>query len=659
MRALRLACLAVASPFLLLVVSTGRLFAFDDWQPISPVELKMTSEPSQPGAAAVILYREESSDDNENYRYNYYRIKILTEEGKKYADVKIPFNNEYFHISDVKGRTIHVDGSVVPFEGKLLDATLLKGRGVKILQKAFTLPDVQVGSIIEYKYKMRWEKGTVWAPSWAVQEDLFQKHAKFGFIPFKGEVEVKGGGGTQVAWTSQYLPKNSPIKHEREHVTLELNDVPAYVDEEYSPPADQFKMRVRFYYTSSDVKTADTYWEREGKDWSKELEKFVSHHQAIDDQVRQLIGTGDTSDQKLRKLYARVQQMTNLSYQRERTAAEQKTDNLKYKYADDVFRQNTGYHNQLTRVFIAMARSAGFDAHGVRVSSRDEVFFNEQILDFDQLSSEVAQIVVEGKKVYLDPGTRYCPFGLLDWRRTSARGLAQVGKDKTEFVDTPPPDMRTALTQRGASFTMAQDGSLKGKVRLIFNGQEALIHRLEENESDEAERAKSLEEELRRMLPATATIHLDSAKGWSGQDDPVDATFSVEIPGYATATGKRLLLPTNLFESQSKQPFVHDKRATPVYFQYPFRTLDRIVITVPPSLQIESLPKQHKLFQDSAAYATSYELQGKQILIKREFDQNGFAFPTDYYSTLKSFYEQVKTGDEDTAILRPDAIAQN
>src|SRR5258708_32979187 len=108
--------------------------------------------------------------------------------------------------------------------------------------------------------------------------------------------------------------------------------------------------------------------------------------------------------------------------------------------------------------------------------------------------------------------------------------------------------MRTALTQRGASFTMAQDGSLKGKVRLIFNGQEALIHRLEENESDEAERTKSLEEELRRMLPATATVHLDSAKGWSGQDDPVDATFSLEIPGYATATGKRLILPTDLFE---------------------------------------------------------------------------------------------------------------
>jgi hypothetical protein len=351
--------------------------------------------------------------------------------------------------------------------------------------------------------------------------------------------------------------------------------------------------------------------------------------------------------------------MTNLSYLRERTVAELKTDNLKDKYADDILRQNTGYHNQLTRVFIAMARSAGFEARGMRVSTRDEVFFNEQILDMDQLSSEVARITVDGKDRFFDPGTRYCPFGLLDWRRTASRGLAQAAKDKTEFLNTPGPDMRNALTQRGASLTMQEDGTLKGKVRLIFNGQEALVHRLEQNDSDEAERTKALEDELRRMLPATATVHLDSAIGWSGQDDPVDATFSVEIPGYATATGKRLLLPTNLFESQSKQPFVHDKRATPIYFQYPFRTLDRIAITVPSSLQVESLPKQHKVLQDSAGYVTSYELQGQQVIIRREFDQNGFAFPTNYYPTLKSFYEQVKTSDEDTAVLRQGTIAKN
>src|SRR6516164_2579395 len=168
-----------------LIASAKPAFAYDDWQPISPDELKMTSEPAAPGAAAIILYREEKSDDNENFQYHYYRIKILTDEGKKYADVKIPYDNKYFHIADIKGRTIHPDGTVIPFDGKVLDGTFVKERHLKILQKTFTLPDVQVGSIIEYKYRRRWEQGIAFSARWMVQEDLFQKHALFSYAPYK------------------------------------------------------------------------------------------------------------------------------------------------------------------------------------------------------------------------------------------------------------------------------------------------------------------------------------------------------------------------------------------------------------------------------------------------------------------------------------------
>src|SRR5579859_4199962 len=100
---------------LALVLASIPLFAFEDWQPISPDELKMTSEPAAPGAAAIILYRELKSDDNEHFEYTYYRIKILTDEGKKYADVKVAYDNSYSHVTDIKGRTIHSDGTVIPF----------------------------------------------------------------------------------------------------------------------------------------------------------------------------------------------------------------------------------------------------------------------------------------------------------------------------------------------------------------------------------------------------------------------------------------------------------------------------------------------------------------------------------------------------------------
>ena len=59
--------------------------AGEGFQPVSPEELKMTSEPLAPGAPAIILYRQVDRDDNgqTTHEDNYVRIKILTEEGRK------------------------------------------------------------------------------------------------------------------------------------------------------------------------------------------------------------------------------------------------------------------------------------------------------------------------------------------------------------------------------------------------------------------------------------------------------------------------------------------------------------------------------------------------------------------------------------------------
>src|SRR5258708_19936334 len=62
-------------------------------QRFPPDEIKMKSEPLAPGAPAIILYRQVDRDDNgrTSHEDNYIRIKILTEEGRKHADVEIPF----------------------------------------------------------------------------------------------------------------------------------------------------------------------------------------------------------------------------------------------------------------------------------------------------------------------------------------------------------------------------------------------------------------------------------------------------------------------------------------------------------------------------------------------------------------------------------------
>ena len=140
--------LLLVYPALLFAGSSSR----EEWLPIAPEELKMTSEPKAPGAPAIYLYRQVDRDDIENREFIYARIKIFTEEGRKYANIELPFLKGAWDIKDIQARTIHPDGTILDFSSSIFEKTIVKAKGLKYLAKTFTLSEVQTGSIIEYRY---------------------------------------------------------------------------------------------------------------------------------------------------------------------------------------------------------------------------------------------------------------------------------------------------------------------------------------------------------------------------------------------------------------------------------------------------------------------------------------------------------------------------
>src|SRR4051812_6706921 len=129
------------------------------WITPTPEELSMTSEPQAAGAKAIYLNREEITEDSLHMWRKYARIKVLTEGGKDLANVEVTqFNNSDdgfgYKIVAVAGRTIHPDGTVIPFTGAPFEKVLEKSQGLKVAAKVFTLPAVEVGSIIEYRYEL-------------------------------------------------------------------------------------------------------------------------------------------------------------------------------------------------------------------------------------------------------------------------------------------------------------------------------------------------------------------------------------------------------------------------------------------------------------------------------------------------------------------------
>jgi hypothetical protein len=413
-------------PLLFLPKSITPLTAFAaDWQQPTPAELKMTAEPSAPNADAIYLYREDVTDNRIHMEAVYVRLKVLRDEGKKYGDVELTGASRNFQITDIQGRTIHSDGTIIPFTGKPYEKLLVKTKTLQYKAKVFSLPEVETGSIIEYRYKLRYEG--LLSPEWDVQQGIFLRNAHFHYIPTGRLVisRVDNGSATGSIAYSQFLPKGCKVTETRDEYDLTVENVPGLPREEYEPPMHAFAYRVRFYYTS--IRTPQEFWNSYGKSWSRDIDKFASPSSAVNDAAKELTSGATTQDEKLNKLYDAVMKLDNTRYSREHSQDENRVEGVKrVKSAADVLALKRGTPDELAMLFLALARAAGFHAEAMTVVDRDRDFFEQNYLDSDQFDDLIILVTVDGKERAFDPGERYATYGTLHWRHSLVGGLRQL-----------------------------------------------------------------------------------------------------------------------------------------------------------------------------------------------------------------------------------------
>jgi hypothetical protein len=622
----------------------------DEWLPIDPAELKMTSEPKAPGAPAIYLYRQvdrKEAGRTAHTEFNYVRIKILTEEGRKYANVEIAYPKHVTGISNIRGRTIHPDGSIAVFDGKTFDTTVVKSKTEKYLAKTFTLPDVQVGSIIEYHYNIDMEDYWLFQSHWIVAEDLFTRKAVFSLKPYeRWPVQWNWPAGLPVGTDP---PKSGPDGI----IRMASVDVPAFHKEDHMPPEHELRFRVDFIYNEDGFEeNPDRFWKKYGKKQFDETEKFMDKRKAMEQAVSGIISSSDSADAKLRKIYARCQQITNLSYVPSGELI--KYEKIKLNNVEDVWKNGVGYGRDINLLFLALVRAAGFEAYYVRLSGRSEYFFNQKRMNTAELDADTTLVKSEGKDLYLDPATKLAPFGELPWEETGVTGL-RLDKEGGKWINTVVPESSSCKIVRKADLKLNDEGGLGGTVRVTYTGLEALRKRRSEIFTDDTQKKSDLEEELKDIIPVTAEVKLTNKPDWNSSDDAFVAEYEINVPGWASSAGKRALVPMGLFSGAQRHIFEHADRTYPIYFSFPFETEDHAKITLPPGWKIDSLPKETHIDAKAADYLMHVDGKDNVLEVTRTLRNDLLLLQTSYYQSIRAFYQQVRTGDETQAVLLPGA----
>jgi hypothetical protein len=622
-----------------------------DFQQPTPEELKMTSDQAAPDAAAVYLFRQETSDDKLHIHSLYARIKILTEKGKEYGDVEIPpYQGRTFSIRAVQGRTIHSDGTVIPFTGKPIEKLLIKRGNLRVMTKVFSLPDVQVGSIIEYRYILSYDDNIASSPQWYIQQPLYVHKAHYHFVPTQRELisDREHGNLVNGLLYSSVLPPGYQVTSGAEGYDLVVEHIPAEPDEDYMPPMQSISYRVLFYYSS--YRSGVEFWKEQGKYWSKSVDHFAQPSGKLQAAVQQLVAPTDTQEQKLGKIYAAVMQLENTSFTRQHSDEENKAEGLKVKTADDIWEQKRGNDDELTRLFIALARAAGMKAYAMIVTDRNQGLLVQSYMDWDQLNDEIAIVPVDGKDMYFDPGERYCEFGKLHWNHTLTQGVRQTDRG-TEIAASPDLSYKDTQVSRFAELKIANDGRLEGQIRITLTGNEALRWRQAALRTDVEQAKKDFEEELQQSMPAGVVVKTNHFLGLTDYDHTLMA--QVDVSGsMGTATGKRVFLPGNFFEANAKPLFVQEKRETPVDLHFPYLVKDQVILTLPAEFKIESTPKNIELpLPKCADYVANYKGTDTSYSYARLLIVANILYHPNEYPQLKDFYAKTNAQDQQQTVL--------
>jgi hypothetical protein len=204
---------------------------------------------------------------------------------------------------------------------------------------------------------------------------------------------------------------------------------------------------------------------------------------------------------------------------------------------------------------------------------------------------------------------------------------------------------------------MDEHGAVTGTLKMSWIGAQALNWRASYLRGDVTSLNRDLRVSMEHTMPAGMEVKVSGIENLEDYEQPL--TVSYDVKGQiGSSTGKRILIPGDIFEANAKPTFVHDKRETPVAFSYPHVVQDAVRVNFPSSLGAESTPATEQLpYEKFAVYAFRTESTPTSVTVRRELDLGNILYKVEEYPALRTFYNKFETKDQEPVVLKAAAPA--
>jgi len=614
-----------------------------DFGDISDEELAMIGIKEDPNADAVILFDKGEiiiTPDWDTVFKKHTRIKILTEKGKEYANIEIPFWHEN-QIDELEAQAYLPNGD----EFELDDDNVFEEGTEKLKMLKFAIPGVEVGSVIEYKYELFSEYIGFLRP-WYFQSSEFTKRSElkvfkpkgFSYNAFKSNTDMHK---IEFIEGEEWNPYRMGQKIQT--YKWVITDIPGIKKEPYMFNLKDHMARITFQIAGFQSQYGKRTYLKSWEDIAKEIRDSYDHKISDDgdvEEVVQSIITGIKNKEKIiQKLY---------DYVRSEISTDDKPGfrSKDLFSADETLEEKKGNKVEKNLLLISMLKNAEFESYPVIISTKNYGSFNPNLMDLDQFNHCIVCVVLNKKKIFLDTRDKYCPLGILPITSSVSKGFL-VNEDKGQVVPIKLPPARNDHEVE-TNVTMQIDGLVNTEMKIKCDGYVAMGERKKIDKEDETkDYIKDLIDDIHEnaVLDTFTISNLDSIY------KPLEMSITFNIPEYAQIIENMIYFSPVLLTKLNDNPFKKEKRLFPVDYSYTVSLSEISKIVLPEVFKISELPKKTKTSIKKISFISLMLKSDNTIEITRNYRRRKTSVSPYEYKDLKKMYDKMLEADESQIVL--------
>lgn len=623
---------------------------------ITPAEIELVKYAPDTIAEAVVLFDIGSSKFVQNSEGGYdllfertTRIKILSDAGIDYATVEIPLYQEgniYEKVEKLEAHTYNfIDGKLTTTELNQQDVFQEK-KSNSWLNKKFTMPNVQAGSVIEFRYSILSQyffNLQDWNFQWEIP--VVYSEYRVSIIPFYSYVWLLQGTNKL-----DHFSKEDAKGLSRQFAGVTFNDinyefgmenVPAFRDEKFISCYDDYIMKLDFqlakiHYPSGTTKEIMTTWPVMIKDLQKsdDFGKYIAKCGKMLPKIPELAGFETRSNQQN---FDTIISCLKKSYSWDNTFSK-----FANKLPKEVMNDKYGHTADLNLFAVGLLREAGIEAYPIISSTRKNGKIKVDYPYLHFFNYVLILTVIDDKFILSDVTENLTPNDSLPLRCLNDVGLiVKEGEPQWVNLQKLSPSLEAFAMKIDLS-----DTAISAFVQLKASDYNGYIYRRDIGDDTAKFVAK---------MGNTSMSIIDSTLAFQNAEKSVKPyVASFQIKGDPMVINNKIYLSPFCGYTIDENPLKQPTRTYNVDMVFPEVKTYMSQINIPEGYKLDYKPMDQKISNDQFDMDYRSYINDSVLSVSFSYTFKKAVYSPDEYKTIKFYYDELVRKANDKIVLVND-----